>query len=61
MVMIDSTKMDEAGLGEVWSVHAFARQYRLDRMEESRLKMLYGRYAEMRELLSALRRTSSVW
>lgn len=59
--MIDSTKMDEAGLREIWSVHAFAQRYRLDRMEESRLKMLHGRYAEMRDLLSALRRTSSVW
>lgn len=58
---IDPDKMDEARLREVWSVHAFAQHYRLDRVEESRLKMLLGPYAEMRELLATQRRTSSGW
>ncbi len=58
---IDIGKMDETRFREIWSVHEFARQYRLTKMEESRLKMLYGPFAEMRELLLGQQRTSSVW
>jgi hypothetical protein len=35
-------KIDETRLREIWSVHEFARQSRLSKMEESRLKMLHG-------------------
>jgi hypothetical protein len=57
---IDLEKTGEDRLREIWSVHEFARQYRLDRLEESRLKMLHGPYATVHELLSS-RRQSSVW
>ncbi len=35
-------KVEETRLREIWSTHEFARQSRLSKMEESRLKMLYG-------------------
>lgn len=35
-------RIDENRLREIWSVHEFARQSRLSKMEESRLKMLHG-------------------
>ncbi len=50
---IDIEKFDEARLREIWSVHEFARKFRLDRLEESRLKMLHGSYAAMHELLAS--------
>ena len=46
---IDPVRMDEARPREVWSVHAFAQHHRLHRMDESRLKMLLGPYARMRD------------
>jgi hypothetical protein len=55
---IDSTKMEETGLREIWSVHDFAQRYRLDRMEESRLKMLHGRFAAIGDLLASRPRAS---
>ncbi|MDM9619448.1 hypothetical protein [Rhizobium sp. S96] len=58
---IDPAKTDEFKLREVWSVQEFARQYRLSKMEESRLKMLHGPFAEMRDLLAGRERTVSVW
>jgi len=56
VMKIDSEKIGEARLREVWSVHDFAREFRLDRLEESRLKMLHGPYASMRDLLASQRR-----
>jgi hypothetical protein len=53
--------MDETRLREIWSVAEFARQYRLDKMEESRLKMLHGPFAEMRDLLAPQQKTATVW
>jgi hypothetical protein len=55
---IDSTKLEETGLREIWSVHDFAQRYRLDRMEESRLKMLHGRFAAIGDLLASRPRAS---
>ncbi|MBB3442478.1 hypothetical protein [Rhizobium sp. BK379] len=58
---IDPVRMDEARPREVWSVHAFAQHHSLDRMDESRLKMLLGAYAQMRDLLATQRHISSGW
>ncbi len=58
---IDISKIEEFRLREVWDVHEFARRYRLTKMEESRLKMLHGPFAELRELLAGRQRTVSLW
>ncbi|KQV84277.1 hypothetical protein [Rhizobium sp. Root1220] len=57
----DLKQIDEFRLREVWSVQEFALQYRLTKMEESRLKMLHGPFAEMRDLLVGRERTVSLW
>lgn len=57
----DLGKIDDFKLREVWNVHEFARQYRLSKMEESRLKMLHGPFAEMRDLLVGRKTSVSVW
>jgi hypothetical protein len=58
---IDFSNTEEFRLREVWSVQEFARCYRLTKMEESRLKMLHGPFAEMRELLDCRRNSVSLW
>ncbi|APO65841.1 hypothetical protein IE4872_CH00169 [Rhizobium gallicum] len=58
---IDLKRIDETCLREIWSIHEFARQHRLSKMEESRLKMLHGPFAEMRELVAVSDRKASVW
>ncbi|CDM55984.1 MULTISPECIES: hypothetical protein [Rhizobium] len=58
---IDISNIEEFKLREVWSVHEFARRYRLTKMEESRLKMLHGPFAEMRELLVYRQNSVSLW
>ncbi|KWV41483.1 MULTISPECIES: hypothetical protein [Rhizobium] len=58
---IDITKSEEFKLREVWDVHEFARRYRLTKMEESRLKMLHGPFAELRDLLAGRQRSVSLW
>ena len=49
---IDLNRIEETRLREIWSVTEFARQYCLTKMEESRLKMLHGPFAAMRDLVS---------
>ncbi|MBW9112430.1 hypothetical protein JNB88_02040 [Rhizobium cauense] len=58
---IDIGNIEEFKLREVWSVHEFARRYRLTKMEESRLKMLHGPFAQMHELLSCRQNSVSLW
>lgn len=58
---IDPTKIDETRLREVWNVQEFARQYRLTRMEESRLKMLHGPFASLRDLVSTQTQSAVIW
>ncbi|CAN7557233.1 hypothetical protein [Rhizobium sp. LjRoot258] len=58
---IDISNIEEFKLREVWSVHEFARRYRLTKMEESRLKMLHGPFAEMCELLVCRQNSVSLW
>ena len=53
---IDLNRIEETRLREIWSVTEFARQYRLTKMEESRLKMLHGPFAAMRDLGETLLR-----
>ncbi|NTF96094.1 hypothetical protein [Rhizobium rhizogenes] len=50
----DSPRMDEAS----WSVFDFARRYRLEKNEETRLLTLFGAEAPLRELLFNARRLS---
>ncbi len=58
---INLSKSEEFKLREVWCVHEFARRYRLSKMEESRLKMLHGPFAEMRDLLAGRESSVTVW
>jgi hypothetical protein len=58
---INSANTDDFRPREIWSVHEFARRNRLSKMEESRLKMLHGPFAEMRELMAARENTASAW
>ena len=58
---INFNNTEEFRLREVWSVHEFARHHRLTKMEESRLKMLHGPFAEMRELMASRQNSVSVW
>lgn len=58
---IDSATTDEFRPREIWSVQEFARRYRLTKMEESRLKMLYGPVAEMRDLMAGREKSVSAW
>ncbi|CDZ56005.1 MULTISPECIES: hypothetical protein [Neorhizobium] len=44
-------EVDSKGLKKVWSVAEFAKRYRLDRGEETRLLKLLGPFASQQELL----------
>ncbi|WP_142521076.1 hypothetical protein [Pseudorhizobium endolithicum] len=48
---IDLDQFEKVGLRKVWSVSEFAKRYRLDREEESRLLKLLGPFASEQELL----------
>ncbi|MCF3641956.1 hypothetical protein LXM94_18470 [Rhizobium sp. TRM95111] len=41
---------------EVWSVRDFARRHRLEKIEEERLRKLFGEFATKHELLVNCRR-----
>jgi hypothetical protein len=58
---IHSATADDFSPREIWSVHDFARRHRLSKMEESRLKMLHGPYASMRDLMASGKNTASGW
>jgi hypothetical protein len=58
---IHSATADDFSPREIWSVHDFARRHRLSKMEESRLKMLHGPYAAMRDLMASGKNTASGW
>ncbi|MDR6814991.1 hypothetical protein J2X76_000145 [Neorhizobium sp. 2083] len=44
-------EVDSKGFKKVWSVAEFAKRYRLDREEETRLLKLLGPFASQHELL----------
>ncbi|SFB50431.1 hypothetical protein SAMN03159496_04394 [Rhizobium sp. NFR07] len=48
---LNITDIDDKGLKKVWSVAEFAKRYRLDSEEESRLLKLLGPFASQQELL----------
>jgi hypothetical protein len=48
---VDTHKIQENKLREVWSVGEFARRHRLDVDEEKRLRKLLGDFATRQELL----------
>jgi hypothetical protein len=58
---INSANTDDFRPREIWSVQEFARRHRLSKMEESRLKMLHGPFAEMRDLMAVRENTASAW
>lgn len=60
-MIINSATSDDFKPREIWSVHEFARRHRLSKMEESRLKMLHGPYAEMRDLMAAREIPAPAW
>nr|WP_028746719.1 hypothetical protein [Rhizobium mesoamericanum] len=53
---IDSTKIENEGLRQVWSVREFAHRHRLDKEEEKRLLALFGSFATKQELLANAKR-----
>jgi hypothetical protein len=48
---VDTTRIQDDKLREVWSVAEFARRHRLDEREEARLRKLFGEFATRHELL----------
>lgn len=48
---VDTQKIQDNKLREVWSVAEFARRHRLDAEEEKRLRRLLGDFATRQELL----------
>ncbi len=48
---LNSADIEEKGLKTVWSVADFARRYRLNNEEETRLLKLLGPFATQQELL----------
>jgi hypothetical protein len=55
---IDVGQLEQVNIRKVWSVSEFAKRYRLDAKEESRLQKLLGSFATEQELLmNACRRT----
>lgn len=48
---LSTADIEEKGLRKVWSVADFARRYRLDTEEETRLLKLLGPFATQQELL----------
>ncbi|MGO7762036.1 hypothetical protein ACC761_30750 [Rhizobium ruizarguesonis] len=55
---IDTKEVDQATLREVWSISEFARLHSLDRLEEERLRKLFGDFASRHELLINVQRPS---
>jgi hypothetical protein len=49
--LVDTQKLQDNKLREVWSVADFARRHRLDAQEERRLRKLLGDFATRHELL----------
>jgi hypothetical protein len=54
---ISVEQLEQIGLRKVWSVSEFARRYRLETEEESRLLKLLGPFASEQELLMNASRT----
>jgi len=48
---VDTNRIQENRLREVWSVSEFARRHRLNQEEEKRLRKLLGDFATRQELL----------
>lgn len=51
MRIIDKKKIDDTGAKPILNVAEFCRRYRLDKMEETRLRKLFGDFASRHELL----------
>lgn len=49
--LVDTTKIEDNKLREVWSVAEFSRRHRLDDQEQKRLRTLLGDFATRHELL----------
>ncbi len=51
MQLIDQHETEERVVQKVWSVSDFCRRFRLDSLEENRLRRLLGDFANQQELL----------
>ncbi|KQV14028.1 hypothetical protein ASC97_12555 [Rhizobium sp. Root1203] len=53
---LDTRRIDNDRLREVWSVRDFARRRRLDEAEEKRLLIVFGSFATKQELFDNAQR-----
>lgn len=60
MKRLSEQEVEQATLKEVFNVAEFCRRYRLDKIEERRLRTLLGEFATRHELLMNARRESLV-
>lgn len=56
MQRLDTKSIERETSSRVWSVKDFAKQNRLDRIEEVRLLQLFGSFATARELQHNMKR-----
>ena len=60
MERVDQLDVEERVVQTVWNVSDFCRRFRLDIIEENRLRRLLGDFANQRELLMNARRKPDV-
>ncbi|MBP1850671.1 hypothetical protein [Rhizobium halophytocola] len=56
MEQISDNEIERSTLLEVFNVSEFCKRYRLDALEERRLRVLFGEFATQHELLMNARR-----
>lgn len=56
MKVIHQQEIETVSVQRVWNVSEFCRRFRLDRLEEKRLRLLLGEFANQQELLMNARR-----
>lgn len=58
--IVEPSKIEGRRFREVCSVSEFARRHRIDKVEEKRLRKLFGDFATRHELLSNCRRQALI-
>ncbi|MFB2551869.1 hypothetical protein [Ensifer soli] len=53
----DPSDIDQTACREVISIETFCRKYRIEKAEEERLRLLFGRFATRAELLMNAQRS----
>ena len=56
MKVIHQQEIETVSVQRVWNVSEFCRRFRLDSLEEKRLRLLLGEFANQQELLMNARR-----